>query len=199
MRKCGAVGLDGGSLRKGGPWVVSPASAFSVGGRTLRARARARARGRPPGGDRAHSEVGSKVHENCRLWAFLPAPAPAPPQTACDARFRFRTRRASISFSFPFSLLSWLSARAYLPRSDCGELGNRGPGRRNGKKQGISAFLMRTNVPANAECTCAGNGIAREAVRCRCSSPSPSLSLSHGKKKRELERKRKKKIHYRAP
>jgi len=122
---------------RGGPWVVSPASALAWG---FARSCSCSCSWSPPEGDRAHSEVGSKVHENCRLWAFLPAPRP----TACDARFRFRcrTRRASFRFLFfsCFPGFRLAKRRAYLPRSDCGELGNRGPGRRNGKKQGILRF-----------------------------------------------------------
>ena len=102
----------------------------------------------------------SKVHENCRLWASCPLP---PPLRATPV---FVFGLAGRSFRFLFLLvLSWLSARQ-APRVFAPlrlwRIGESGPRATEREEARHSAFLMRTNVPTNAECTCAGNGIARE-------------------------------------
>jgi hypothetical protein len=186
VRKCGAAGLDGGLTAQGALGSIA-CERLSVG---LHVRARARARGQPPGGDRAHSEVRSKVHENCRLWASCPLPPP----TACDARFRFRTRRAVISFSFPSPSRAFLafgspSAARICPAPIVENWGIGAPGDGTGRSK---AFCVFDENKCSHQCRVHVRGERGRKGNC-------AVPLSHGKKKRKLERKRKKKIHYRAP
>jgi hypothetical protein len=144
-------------LRRG-PWVVSPASVLAWG---LHVRARGRARGHPRG------EIGRTARWGARstriaafgLLARLPTPLRATP----------------VFVFFSFSCFSWLSARQ-APRVFAPlrlwRIGESGPRATEREEARHSAVLMRTNVPTNAECTCAGNGIAKGAAarhrRCHC-------------------------------
>ena len=184
----GRFGRGGGDcLGWKGPGLASLASVFSVGV-TCSCSCSCSCSWSPPAGgggvNRAHSEVGSKVHEELPPLGCLPAPT-------CVATPGFGTRRAFNSFSFPsrpFLAFGSSSAARIAPLADCGELGPRAT-----EREGSKAFcvLVRTNVPTNAECTCTGNGIAREklcgaAVR-HCHCHMEKGKQSRGKKKKEKD------------
>lgn len=90
-------------------------------------------------------------------------PASPPPQLRATPVFVFALAgRHFVFFSFScfpgFRLRQ--APRVFAPLR-LWRIGESGPRATEREEARHSAFLMRTNVPTNAECTCAGNGIAR--------------------------------------
>ena len=182
MGKCGAVGLDGGVIAQG----ALGASVLAWGSRS-RSCSCSCSRSWSPGGGKG---VGSKVHENCRLWAACPPPPRATP------RFCFRDSQGVKSFSFSFSCFPGFRLakhRAYCPTLDCGELGPRATER--GEARHFCVFDENKMFPPMQSARARGTGSQGKL----CGAAARHCHCRMEKEKQSQGRKRKKNIHYRAP